>query len=164
MCRIAHILEATSAETISYVGHSQGTTMALAAMSKSLPATKVISGAVLLAPVAFVSAARSQTLSTLAALDVPAVIRRFGVRSFLPCTAGSSLVFSQICVHLPSFCISFLQDLVGKSESLNSSRIPLYLNYLPAGTLSFQKLLLYLTIPYCIPKMSTAVCIDHFAC
>lgn len=134
MYRITHILKATSAEKLSYVAHSQGTTIALAAMSKSLPVTKYISGAVLLAPVAFVSGTQSQTLSTLAALDVPAIIRRFGVRSFLPCTAGSSLVFSQICTYLPSFCQAFLRDLVGPSQSLNSTRIPLYLNFLPAGT------------------------------
>lgn len=118
-----------------YVGHSQGTTIALAAMSRCLPATEYISGAVLLAPVAFVSGTRSQTLSTLAALDVPAIIRQFGVRSFLPCTAGSSLIFSQICTYLPAFCEAFLQEMAGHSQSLNSTRIPLYLNFLPAGAL-----------------------------
>lgn len=135
MCRISHIRRATSADSLSYVAHSQGTTIALAAMSKADPITKHISGAVLLAPVAFVSGTRSQTLSALAALDVPAIIRRFGVRSFLPCTAGSSLVFSQICTYLPSFCQAFLRELAGQSHSLNTTRIPLYLNFLPAGAL-----------------------------
>jgi hypothetical protein len=107
--------------------------MALAAMAKGLPSTKFISGAVLLAPVAFVTATRSETLAMLADLDVPAMIRKFGVRSFLPCSPGSSLVFSQICTYLPSFCQAFLQELAGKSQSLNASRIPLYLDFLPAG-------------------------------
>lgn len=152
-CRIDHIRQATAADGILYVGHSQGTTMALAAMAKSVPATKHITGAVLLAPVAFVSGTRSQTLSALAALDVPAIIRRFGVRSFLPCTAGSSLVFSQICTYLPSFCEAFLQELAGHSRSLNSTRIPLYLNFLPAGVL-----LVYMRLLAWHSMLQTQVC------
>jgi hypothetical protein len=40
----------------------------------------------------------------------------------------------QVCKLLPDFCLNFLYQLCGPSQGLDAARLPLYLNYIPAGT------------------------------
>ena len=68
VCRLEHITNATSHDRVLYVGHSQGTTLALAALSRVDAVRRRVAGAVLLAPVAFVHETRSVMLHTLANL------------------------------------------------------------------------------------------------
>ena len=44
----------------------------------------------------------------------------------------------QICAALPSFCKAFIEDLVGRSQDLNATRLPTYLHFVPAGVASFR--------------------------
>lgn len=42
----------------------------------------------------------------------------------------------QVCKLLPDLCLNFLYQLCGPSQELDEGRLPLYLNYIPAGVLS----------------------------
>lgn len=102
VCRIQHILTSTGESSLSYVGHSQGTMIALEALASASstaaadqPAAK-INIAVLLAPVAFPRHTTSALLRTLARLDAPRIVARFGVSSFLPAGIGSVFAFSLV--------------------------------------------------------------------
>lgn len=80
VCRLEHVAAATNRSDTLYVGHSQGTTLALAALSESATARQHIKGAALLAPVAFVQHTESTMLRTLADLHTE--------RCALPFAAG----------------------------------------------------------------------------
>ena len=67
-CRLEHITAATGVTQVDYVGHSQGTTIAIAALSSSERVRQSVRRAVLLAPVAFVQDTKSSVLQALAAL------------------------------------------------------------------------------------------------
>lgn len=67
-CRLKHIVKATGEQQVLYVGHSQGTAVALAALSQSGYVSQHVRAAVLLAPTVFVHDTQSTILRALAAL------------------------------------------------------------------------------------------------
>ena len=77
VCRLEHVAAATNRSDTLYVGHSQGTTLALAALSESATARQHIKGAALLAPVAFVQHTESTMLRTLADLHTERCVLLF---------------------------------------------------------------------------------------
>lgn len=76
--------------------------------------------------------------------------------SFLPGRPSKSLIFSQLCTFVPSFCLSFIADLTGPSDELNTTRLPTYLHFVPAGALLCQSLCLL------GPARRQAQCASHF--
>ncbi|KAL0488862.1 triacylglycerol lipase [Acrasis kona] len=91
--QINYVLKATKAETISYIGHSQGTTQAFAGLCLDRDLLQKINLFVALAPVAKISNQKSRLLKTLSMMKTEAVIAALGLgeigatmisRSFLP--------------------------------------------------------------------------------
>lgn len=70
---IGHVLRVSGVPRLAYVGYSQGTTMALAALSSQPQLAAAVTGAVLLAPVAFVGHMSSPLFSLMAQLDTEKV-------------------------------------------------------------------------------------------
>lgn len=192
---------------IAAAGHSQGTTMALAAFAGDPGLAVRFTAAALLAPVAFLQHLQSPPLKALAALDTdtasPCRLWRHGIRvpslnhitrrcsrcplcwllnvrrlqagpstgpyTCLPAAGPSKVraclsaasacpqvfddlglmellagdpdtaaVFSAVCEAQPARCLSIIDAICGANPAnLNATRLPLYLQYTPAGGLLF---------------------------
>eukprot|EP00884_Botryococcus_braunii_P012670 jgi/Botrbrau1/21403/Bobra.0216s0022.1 len=113
---VDYILHQTQAGTLSYVGHSQGTTIALAALSSSPTLASKINFAVLLAPVTFTGHITSRPLVTLAHMKTDEVIEWAGIREFLPSQDFLSKVFGRICGVTPILCTSLIAAFCGVQQ------------------------------------------------
>jgi len=129
-------LNATGAQTLSYIGHSQGTIQAFAGFS--LPQNAEIASRVNLfvamAPVAYVHQQRGLLLKVIADMKLDKIIRWFGFKEFLPSAGILPKLAPVACRTLPNGCDSLLDIIVGPSNHLNRSRIEVYVSETPAGT------------------------------
>eukprot|EP00201_Polytomella_parva_P004498 CAMPEP_0175078932 /NCGR_PEP_ID=MMETSP0052_2-20121109/24488_1 /TAXON_ID=51329 ORGANISM="Polytomella parva, Strain SAG 63-3" /NCGR_SAMPLE_ID=MMETSP0052_2 /ASSEMBLY_ACC=CAM_ASM_000194 /LENGTH=306 /DNA_ID=CAMNT_0016349099 /DNA_START=482 /DNA_END=1399 /DNA_ORIENTATION=- len=132
---IQYVLSTTGSRSLSYIGHSQGTTTLLAAASTTPALVSSIDVAVLLAPVAMVGHMRSLPLLAMAALGTDELFKEIGIREFLPSEKTASRLEGQLCTLQPWLCISFLTALCGFNPSnLDLESLPQNLNFTPAGT------------------------------
>jgi len=131
---IAYVLGSTGRDTLSYVGHSQGTIQAFAGLSVNQTVAAKINLFAALAPVAYVNNQKSVVISLLADLDLVAIFELFGDMSFLPDASILQKLDPAICSLLPSGCDVLLELLCGPSNNLNNSRIDVYVSETPAGT------------------------------
>lgn len=131
---VEYILAETGAATLSYVGHSQGTTTAFAAFSENAELSSRINFYGALAPVAYVHHQSSIVLSLLADLDVDKLFQLLGVHEFLPNSEILKLLDPAICGLLPTGCDVIMFLLCGPSNNLNASRLDVYVSETPAGT------------------------------
>jgi poly(3-hydroxyalkanoate) synthetase len=74
-CRVSHVLASTQQETLQAVGHSQGTTILLAALSRDEALAARLRCAVLLAPVAFAQHVQSAMLQSLARMKTAGCVQ-----------------------------------------------------------------------------------------
>lgn len=126
--------EVSGAKTLSYVGHSQGTTQAFAAFSSDPEWATTIDLFGALAPVAYVHHQGSILLSLAADLDVDKWAALFGIREFLPDASFLQKLDPDICSLLPTGCDVVLFFICGPTNNLNASRIDVYVSETPAGT------------------------------
>jgi len=132
---VGHVLNATGAPSVGYVGHSQGTAMLLAAVSENPRLASKVSAAVLLAPVAFTSFISSSPIRAMAELDTEEVFEALGSKEFLPSRKVNHDAWSRLCHLFLSACGDAIGMICGYSaENMNTTRLPLYLAYTPAGT------------------------------
>ncbi len=75
---VGYVLNQTSASSLSWIGHSQGTIQAFSGLSVNPAVAAKVNLFVALAPVAYVNHQRSVLLSILADLDLPAFFTLFG--------------------------------------------------------------------------------------
>ena len=58
-----------------------------------------------------------------------------GLHEFLPSQQLVAALEGALCAVQPALCVSFLAALCGYNpDNINSTRLPLYLSYTPAGT------------------------------
>ncbi|KAI8474057.1 MAG: Alpha/Beta hydrolase protein [Monoraphidium minutum] len=132
---LARELEVAGAESLAYVGHSQGTTVALALLSSQPHWARRIRIAVLLAPVAFATHIESTPLVALAKLNTDEVFTLLGLLEFLPSSEVLSRLDGQLCRFQPHLCVNLLAMICGYNDAnVDTSRLPIYLNYTPSGT------------------------------
>ena len=98
---LSHELAVTGAESLAYVGHSQGTTVLLALLASRPDWAPRISAAALLAPVAFARHIASPVLVALARLDTDALFALLGVNEFLPSSEALSRLDGRFCRAQP---------------------------------------------------------------
>ncbi|KAL6061436.1 hypothetical protein STEG23_033203, partial [Scotinomys teguina] len=139
---INFILNKTGQKQIYYVGHSQGTLIALGAFSTNQQLAESIKLSVLLAPVATVQFIKGS--GRLPSYFTPTAFKLlFGEREFLPTVAFSELS-GYVChvAAISTACAAVLESLGGYSTQLNKSRIDVYITHSLART-SVQTLLHY---------------------
>ncbi|KAE8963706.1 hypothetical protein PF011_g28936, partial [Phytophthora fragariae] len=106
-----HILDITGRSTVSYVGHSEGTTQAFVGFSKNQEVAKKLGKKV------------DETFLSL------------GFTSFLPHNDLLSVLLSDvICTNMAEICDSAISLVAGPSDNLNITRISVYLSRTSAGT------------------------------
>lgn len=137
LAMLMHELLASGAASLSYVGHSQGTTIGLAFLAAHAGSALAerIERAILLAPVAFVTHVDSVPLLTLASLNTDQVFALLGIQEFMPSSEVLSKLEGQLCRLQPALCVNLLAAICGYNPSnLDVARLPIYLNYTPSGT------------------------------
>jgi len=130
---VNYILQTTGQNKLSYIGHSQGTIQGFAAFDLDSTLKSKISLAVMLAPIAHVYHAGG-LFKLLADLDIDALFFFFGFREFLPDATILQRLAPDICDWFEYGCEDFLFLIVGSSNNLNQTRIPVYISETPAGT------------------------------
>jgi len=118
-----------------YIGHSQGTLMGFGGFSSQPQTAAKVSIFIAMAPVAYVNHQTSILLTALSDLDTVLIFELFGIEDFLPSNEWLKIIGGILCLDIPMACSDFLFLLCGwDTTNLNSTRIPYYLDYTPAGT------------------------------
>lgn len=132
---VDYVLSFSGERQLAYVGHSQGTTIALAAMSENKRLQEQLSIAILLGPAAFASHVSSKAMIFLADLHTDQIFNLLGALEFLPNRKSTADVFGEICQTVPLACISIITAICGFStDNIDTRRLPQYVRYAPSGT------------------------------
>jgi pimeloyl-ACP methyl ester carboxylesterase len=135
--QINKALNVSGQQKLVYIGHSQGTVMGFGGFSLYPELAAKVSLFIALAPVAYVSHQTSFLLTILSDLDVVLLVELLGYRDFLPSSTFLHEFGGVVCNNpdLSWACADVIFILCGYDRSnLNNSRIPLYVDYTPAGT------------------------------
>eukprot|EP01112_Ceratiomyxa_fruticulosa_P017887 TRINITY_DN5648_c0_g2_i1.p1 TRINITY_DN5648_c0_g2~~TRINITY_DN5648_c0_g2_i1.p1 ORF type:complete len:427 (+),score=85.23 TRINITY_DN5648_c0_g2_i1:108-1283(+) len=128
-----YILNTTKLSTISYVGHSQGTTMGFIAFENPQIA-KFINVFVALGPVAHVNNCGSPIIQALSKLDDTAVYVLLGSKDFMPDDEVLKVLLPVVCEGDPSLCENMMGLVMGWDNSdINSTRLPVMMAHEPSG-------------------------------
>jgi len=131
---INYVLKTTQASKLSYVGHSQGTTMGFIGFENPIIASKV-NLFIALAPVAWVHSTTSTLLKALADLDAQYILRLLGVKDFAPDSGLLKILLPATCRIDPSGCDNVLGLVMGwNTTDLNNTRLPVLMAHEPSGT------------------------------
>nr|XP_029540540.1 lysosomal acid lipase/cholesteryl ester hydrolase-like isoform X1 [Oncorhynchus nerka] len=133
---VNHILKTTGQETIYYVGHSQGTTIAFVAFSSMPELASKIKMFFGLAPVATVAFTASP-ITKLSIFPDYLIWDLFGKRDFMPQSSLIKWFATKFCSKEPhsELCGNIFFVLCGFDElNLNMTRTPVYISHCPAGT------------------------------
>ncbi|KAG2382775.1 hypothetical protein C9374_004742 [Naegleria lovaniensis] len=152
---VNYALRVSGQQKLAYVGHSQGTTMAfecftsMADSSTKYPAcpkdfTDKISIFIAIAPVTFLQHVGSDLAKALAKFHVDQLLELLGVYEFLPTTqdlekwipgiCSNSILQKSVCLN--TYCLMSGCD--GLVTKCNQTRLPLYMDRLPAGTSTYN--------------------------
>jgi pimeloyl-ACP methyl ester carboxylesterase len=123
-------------QNISYIGHSQGTTIMFAALSEREPSVmKYLNKFVALAPVAWVQHIKSGPMWLMAHSTLANLLASHGINQFLPANFRESEMGHLFCAVFASECANFLKFLVGADPTYdNSKQFNLILEHEPGGT------------------------------
>ncbi|EGZ17289.1 hypothetical protein PHYSODRAFT_502128 [Phytophthora sojae] len=132
---VKHMLVTTGRSTVSYVGHSEGTTQAFVGFSENQEIAQKVDYFAALAPVAWTGHATAEFFVALAKLKVDKTFLNLGFTSFLPHNDLLTVLLSDVvCTNVAEICNSAISLIAGPSDNLNATRIPVYLSQTPAGT------------------------------
>eukprot|EP00698_Gefionella_okellyi_P025196 TRINITY_DN9127_c0_g1_i1.p1 TRINITY_DN9127_c0_g1~~TRINITY_DN9127_c0_g1_i1.p1 ORF type:complete len:383 (+),score=71.67 TRINITY_DN9127_c0_g1_i1:78-1226(+) len=138
---LSHIVAMTGKTKLSYVGHSQGCTIALACFSQNATIAAMIEHAILLAPVAHISHQSSLLLDMMSHLPQWSILDLFGHGAFLPTTGLIEKLIPDICDVLPIACQFPACALAGcDMADLNKTRVAFYFNHFPMPTSVYNML------------------------
>lgn len=132
---LAHVRHYTRQQRVSFVSHSQGGTILLAALASQPQLADQLSTMALMAPVTVATHVTSVPLLAMSALGTDKLFTLLGVREFLPSVRVISWLEGHLCSVRPDLCISILAAICGyRRGAVNKDRLPLYLQYTPAGS------------------------------
>lgn len=117
-----------------YVGHSQGTALALAALQARPDVAAAVTAAVLLCPVAYMGHMRSQFLRTFAQMRVDQMFKDTGIAEFNLNNQLGELLVGTVCSRPGVDCAHTLAAVTGPNCCLDMARVREYLRWLPSST------------------------------
>ncbi|KAM2203791.1 hypothetical protein ACFX1S_023511 [Malus domestica] len=120
-------------QKINYVGHSQGTLIALASLSEGKLVDQMKSAA-LLSPIAYLSHMKTALGVAAAKTFVGEITTLFGLAEFNPKGDPETQYLDALCAYPGVDCYDLLQAVTGKNCCLNSSTIDLFLENEPQST------------------------------
>ncbi|KAJ8767770.1 hypothetical protein K2173_020710 [Erythroxylum novogranatense] len=128
-----YVYNQTGKKKIHYVGHSQGTLIALASFSEGLLVDKLKSAA-LLSPIAYLSHMTTALGYFGAKAFVGEITTLFGLAEFNPKGVQVAQFLKALCSYPGVDCYDLLSSLTGKNCCLNTSTIDLFLKNEPQST------------------------------
>ena len=131
---IDYVLSVNGADSLGWVGHSEGTMQFFAGASLRLPAFAKVNLFVGLAPVGSIANIKSPELIALAHTNFANDIIKRGIQEFLPLHSPDNRFDSLVAELYPRIVIGGLDTLCGPTINLNASRIQVYTSETPAGT------------------------------
>jgi len=135
---VDHVLEHTKMTSLTYIGHSQGSTQLVAALSTEKGRTRLaskINKFIGLAPAIYVNHMSSLLMKAMATLDLDQVTELLGVRDFAPSNKVFETLLPGVCRKSPRvLCENMLDMVYGPSSHLNIAREEVFLSQFPAGT------------------------------
>lgn len=129
-------LRCSKQRKLSYIGHSQGTTIGFAAFSRNQALASKVDLFIALAPVATVGNMKSpiKYLSYFSG-GIQWLSWVFGVRDFLPSNFVTRTLGHYVCEDESTLCTNIMFVLCGfDKKQLNETRVPVYTAHTPAGT------------------------------
>ncbi|GMF50029.1 unnamed protein product [Phytophthora fragariaefolia] len=128
-------LSVSGQSTLSYVGHSEGTTQAFVGFTHDQELAKSVSYFGALTPVAWTGDATSPIVVSMAKTYMDTWAQVFGMKEFLPNNPLlQNLLGSTVCAWADEVCDGFFDIIGGPSDNVNSSRVHVYVTQTPAGT------------------------------
>jgi len=130
---INYILSITNQSTLSYIGHSQGTTMGFIAFENAHIA-KYVNVFVALGPVAHVNHCASPLIRALSILDDTDIYIILGSKGFMPDSSILKILLPELCGDDPALCENLMGLVMGWDNSdINSTRLPVMMAHEPSG-------------------------------
>eukprot|EP01102_Stenamoeba_stenopodia_P023063 TRINITY_DN9816_c0_g1_i1.p1 TRINITY_DN9816_c0_g1~~TRINITY_DN9816_c0_g1_i1.p1 ORF type:complete len:662 (+),score=136.39 TRINITY_DN9816_c0_g1_i1:41-2026(+) len=132
-----HILMSTRQPTLTYIGHSQGTTIAFAGFSSDPDLAAQVNLFIPLAPVAYISKCAG-ILRVFAKLRTEAMFRIFGGKDFMTDTKRLNEVLPGMVAPIPGISGAFTSVFLGSfcgwnPDNYNIKRLPVMLANSPGG-------------------------------
>ncbi|KAG2526849.1 hypothetical protein JM18_004110 [Phytophthora kernoviae] len=132
---IKYALRISGRSTLSYIGHSEGTTQAFVGFSNDQELAKSVSYFGALTPVAWTGAATSPILVTMAKTYIDSWFQVFGVNEFSANNAIlQGILGKYACAWAGVVCDGFIDLIGGPSDNINASRVHVYVTQTPAGS------------------------------
>jgi lysosomal acid lipase/cholesteryl ester hydrolase len=135
---IDYIVNTTSVQSLSYVGHSEGTIQVFASGSDNIKQTKLINLFIALAPVAYVEHVRSPEVVVLARANMAKTLINRGHLEFFPNPREDHVLASDFCYHGEQLCNFMLETFCGPTKNMNKTRLQVYVSETPAGTSTYN--------------------------
>merc|ERR1711879_41838 len=130
-----YVLKQTGAKKVNYIGHSEGTLQAFAELSQNDVVRQQINFATMLGPVAYIKHMTSPIFVFLADFRLDEIIYFFNGKSFLD--PGMLNEFGEFFCKLglvDRMCDIVLELFCGRTQNVNTTRIPVYVSETPSGT------------------------------
>ncbi|KAH8873257.1 Lipase member K [Schistosoma japonicum] len=141
-----YILNHTNANSLSYIGHSQGCQVALACFHEHPLLQSYVNVFIALAPAVFLGSIKSPIRYIAPYIKtVEPIVEWFGNGEFLPSSKITSFLASFLCKpnHIPFVCSNIMYLIAGYNvRNTNETRLPIYVAHSPAGT-SVQNMVHY---------------------
>lgn len=144
---INYALNHTGQSELTYVGYSQGTIMAFAALSENQALQEKVKMFFAMAPVTRMSHV-TDALKRLAYLSnkIQWLFEFLGINEFLPNSQAMKKFNNYLCYYLPYICELGVSLVSGfDMKNMNSTRLPVYTSHFPAGT-STKNMLHYMQL------------------
>jgi len=120
---------------ISWIGHSQGATISIAAFSNSnLNSSQGINLFVALAPVTYLTNQQSKLMKLIAALHIDFIARILGDGDLILSPKLVEMLLPFQCAITPHLCNDLLTSLFGPTNNIDQNRMDIYLSHFPAPT------------------------------
>lgn len=133
-------LQVSQQAKLTYVGHSQGSTQLIAALSTESGRQALggkIGHFVGLAPAVFEFHMKSVLMKAMAEMDADRLTTLIGINEFAPSSKLLSTLLPEFCRANPKLVCEHMLDMVyGKSKHLNVDREDVFLSQFPSGTSS----------------------------
>ena len=144
--QIDTILEIAKADSLYYIGHSQGTASAFFMFTHPVLGPKYSQKVRLftaLAPIFHVHHIRQIVLKTLSYLDFEAILEQMGDKGFGGGASDLHKYMPEICRIWPEFCEEAVEIWFGPSDHWNTTLLPIEMEFQPGGATSIRNLATY---------------------
>ncbi|ERN10889.1 hypothetical protein AMTRI_Chr12g270120 [Amborella trichopoda] len=129
LAEMINFIHSATNSKIFYVGHSQGTIMALAAFTRS-EVVEMVAGAALLCPISYLDHVSSQFVLRAVSLHLDQMLTTMGIHQLNFRSNTGVQILESICDRNAE-CSDILSSITGKNCCFNNSRVDFYLEYEP---------------------------------